>query len=133
MTEVPPATILQEITITSYRPDLVLVQRKEVHLFELTVCGFTEQAMAAAHQRKSSKHFQEYIHLVSDATRAGWKANYTTIEIDILGNYLPSTLIELSTACPNIHLTYWLKILYIVHSQDCNQLLLLHLFCMRLA
>ena len=108
-TESPPATMPQEVTITSYRPDLVLTHGKEVHLFELTVCGNSEQAMAAAHQRKSTK--QEYIHLISDATRTGWKANYTTLEIGVLGHYLPSTPTELSAACPNIHHTYWLKIL----------------------
>ena len=99
----------QEVTITSYQPDLVLIYRKEVHLLELTVCGNSEQVMAAVHQRQSTK--QEYIHLISDVTRAGWKANYTTLEIGVLGHYLPPTPTELSAAHPNIHHTYWLKIL----------------------
>ena len=72
----------QEVTITSYQPDLVLMHGKEVHLLELTVCGNSEKAMAAVHQRQSTK--LEYIHLISDATRAGWRANYTALEIDVL-------------------------------------------------
>ena len=59
-------------------------------------------------QRKSGK--QEYIHLISDATRVGWRANYTTLEIGVLGHYLPSSPIELSAACPNIHHNYNIRL-----------------------
>jgi len=70
--ENPLATIPFEVTLTTSRPDIAIVKRRELHMLELTVCGNTCDALAAAHARKSGK--QDYHHLLADARRN----DYTT-------------------------------------------------------
>ena len=61
--DAPPSTIPLNVVVTPYRPDLVAVKGQTLHLVELTVCGNTPNAMAAAHNRKANK--LEYLHLYS--------------------------------------------------------------------
>lgn len=58
--ETPQSTIPMEITITTSRPDIVIVymQTRKVALLELAICGNTLDAMNAAHTTKSTK--EEY-------------------------------------------------------------------------
>lgn len=71
--------------MTTSRPDIAIVKIRELHILELTVCGNTCDALAAAHARKSGK--QDYHHLLADARRNGYTTKYTTIEFGALGHH----------------------------------------------
>ena len=107
--DAPPSTIPPNVVVTPYRPDLVAVKGQTLHLVELTVCGNTPSAMAAAHNRKANK--LEYLHLLSDIRRKGWIASYSTIEIGALGHYNPDSLSTLSASWQDIRMSEWRKIL----------------------
>ena len=103
---VPPAIIPSEVVTTTSRPDIVLMNRRQLHMLELTVCSSSCDAMEAAHARKSSK--PDYLHVLADARRRGWEA---TIEIGILGHHHPAAPAELANNCPDIPLRKWRDIL----------------------
>ena len=105
----PPSTIPLNVEVTPYRPDLVAVKGQTLHLVELTFCGNTMDAMAAARNRKANK--LEYLYLLSDIRRKGWKASYSTIEIGALGHYNPDSLSTLSASWQDIRMSEWKKIL----------------------
>ena len=49
----PQVTIPIEAAVTSARPDIVITHGRELHMLELTVCGNTPEALAAAQTRKA--------------------------------------------------------------------------------
>ena len=98
-----------EVAVTTSRPDLVIIRDSQLHMLELTICGNTFDALAAAHTRKA--HNQEYLHLLADTRRNGWVAKYTTIEIGALGHHNPVTPAELATNCESILPPKWREIL----------------------
>ena len=74
-------------------------------MLELTVCGNTPEALAAAQTRKAGK--PEYLQILSHVERNGWKVSYTTIEIGALGHHHPEVLPSLTKSYPEISRTKW--------------------------
>ena len=70
----------------------MVIQGKELHLLELTVCGNTMEALASLQARKAGK--LEYLQVLSDADRNGWKAKYTTIKIGAMHGPPPTKLTD---------------------------------------
>ena len=95
--------------MSNSRPDIVVIQGKELHLLELSVCGNTMEALASAQAWKAGK--PEYLQVLSDADRNGWKAKYTTIEIGALGHHFPSSLTQLSRNFLQIPSSKWREVL----------------------
>ena len=81
----PPATIPNNISTTTSRPDLVLISRPEITLLELTVPSNSLKALAAAKSRKSLK--SNYLQLMTDLEGDGWSVSYFTLEIGSLGHF----------------------------------------------
>jgi len=90
--ESPQGTVPISLMVTSYRPDIVFhhVTSNSITLLELTCPLDSNQHLEAAKDRKLSK--QEYLQILSELDRLGIPSNYDTVEISVLGHYLPSTL-----------------------------------------
>ena len=90
--EAPPSTIPTSLMVTPYRPDIVLYSEitHTVVLFELTCPLDSFQHLESARDRKQSKG--EYLQILSELDRLGTTSQYDTIEISVLGHYLPSSL-----------------------------------------
>ena len=93
--ESPQGTVPISLMVTSYRPDIVihLVTSNSITLLELTYPLDSNQHLEAARDRKQSK--QEYLQILSELDHLGIPSIYDTIEISVLGHYLPSTLTSL--------------------------------------
>ena len=63
-------------------------------MLELTDCGNTPEALVGAPTRKAGK--PEYLQILSDAERNGWKVSCTTIEIGVLDHHHPEVMPSLS-------------------------------------
>ena len=98
-----------EVMVSSSRPDIEVIQGKELHLLELTVCGNTMEPLALAQTRKAGK--LEYLQVLSDADRNGWKAKYTTIDIGALGHHHLSSLTQLPRNFSQIPSSKWREVL----------------------
>ena len=81
----PLATITADISITSSRPDLVLITGPEVTFLELIVPFNSPEALAAARSRKSLK--SNYLQVATDLEDSGWSVSYFTLEIGSLGHF----------------------------------------------
>ena len=68
-------------------------------------CGNTPEALAVAQTRKVGK--PEYLQILSDAERNGWKVSYTTIEIGVLGHHHPEVMPSLTKSYPERPHTKW--------------------------
>ena len=78
----PPATIPVDMSTTSSRPDLVLINGLDVKFLELTVPFNSPEALAAARSRKA-----RYLQLVTDLEDRGFSVSYFTLEIGALSHF----------------------------------------------
>ena len=92
----PQATVPPSILITSSRPDIVIhnTDSGAVALLELTCPLELVHHLELARDRKLGK--EEYQLLLSELDRLGVASLYNTIEISVLGHYLP---VSLSSFC----------------------------------
>ena len=83
----PPSTIPSSVTVTSLRPDLVLVDKdkKQIFILELTVPTNTPLGLQNARERKQTKHV--YLSLLNDIQANKWSVNYDTLEVGSLGHF----------------------------------------------
>ena len=88
----PQATIPPALLITPYRPDIVIHNKESnsVALLELTCPLDSVRHLELARDRKLKK--EEYQLLLSELDRLGIVNFYDTIEMSVLGHYLPSSL-----------------------------------------
>ena len=85
----PPAVLPLDISTTSARPDIVLVEGSSITILELTVPFNSREALQAARLRKSNK--QSYLQLISDHEDKGNTVQYHILEIGSLGHYKQCT------------------------------------------
>ena len=90
----PLATIPTDIWTTTCRPDLVLILKPNITLFELTVPFNSPEALSAA--RPSLK--SSYLQLITDLEDRGWSVSYFTLEIGSLGHFDQAAIRTLSDA-----------------------------------
>ena len=88
----PQATIPPSLLITSYRPDIVFYNESSnsVALLELTCLLDSIEHLKSARDQKQGK--REYQELQSEFDCHGIPCCYDTIEISVLGHYLPVSL-----------------------------------------
>ena len=77
----PPLTVPVHVSLvpTAARPDIVIIQGKDVKLLELTVPIHTKDSLQAARERKQTK--PNYIALINDLEAMGFSANLDTLEV----------------------------------------------------
>ena len=78
---------------TSARPDIVIIEQKNIILLELTIPMNTKEGLSNARDRKQAK--QNYISLIGDLTKLGYTAFLETIEIGALGHFNRDTISSL--------------------------------------
>jgi len=90
--EAPQATIPSTLLITPYRPDIVVYNSDvpSIALLELTCPLDSEHNIESARSRKQNK--VEYHQLLAEFDRLHIQNYYETIEISVLGHYLPSSI-----------------------------------------
>ena len=88
----PQTTIPPSLLITPYRPDIVIYNQinNSVALLELTCPLDSVYHLESARERKQRK--TEYQQILSEFDRLGIPCSYYTIELSVLGHYLPSSL-----------------------------------------
>ena len=88
----PQTTIPPSLLITPYRPDIVIYKQinNSVALLKLTCPLDSFHRLESARERKQRK--TEYQQILSEFDRLGFLCSYYTIELSILGLYLPSSL-----------------------------------------
>ena len=67
--ENPPLTVPVSLVPTTAKPDIVIIQGKDVQLLELTVPINTKDSLQAAHERKQTK--PNYIAFINDLEAIG--------------------------------------------------------------
>jgi len=94
-TESPQGTIPSSLLITPYCPDIIIYNEasNSVALLELTCPLNTSQHLKSARDNKQSK--EDYLQILSELDRLRIPSYYDTIELSVLGYYLPSSLIAL--------------------------------------
>ena len=95
--EAPQATIPSTVLITPYRPDIVVYNsgKPSVALLELTCPLDSEHNIQSARSRKQNK--VEYHQLLVEFDHLQIPNYYETIEISVLGYYLPSSIQNIKT------------------------------------
>ena len=90
--EAPQATIPSTLLITPYRPDIVVYNSSKpcVALLKLTCPLDSEHNIQSARSRKQNK--AEYHQLLAEFDHLQIPNYYETIEISVLGHYLPSSI-----------------------------------------
>jgi len=83
------------MSLSSSRPDIVLVSSDHIILMELLVVTNREEHFAAASSRKVTC----YGPLLSDLECSGLLVNLVTIEVGCFGHFLPSTVSNLCRVC----------------------------------
>ena len=96
----PPATLPNNISTSTLRPDLVLILNNNITILELTIPSNNKEALQAASDRKSNK--LPYLHLISDLESCNYKVTYTTLEIGSLGHWTKQAIKSLSLI-PNVN------------------------------
>ena len=88
----PQTTIPPSLLITPYRPDIAIYNQinNSVALLELTCPLDSVHHLESARERKQRK--TEYQQILSEFDRLGTPCSYYTIELSVLGHYLPSSL-----------------------------------------
>ena len=88
----PQATIPPSLLITSYRPDVVIHNRRSnsIAILELTCPLDSVHHLEAARDRKLGK--EDYHLLLSELHCLDIVSFYDTIEMSVLGHYLPTSL-----------------------------------------
>ena len=85
---------------TAARPDIVIIQGKDVQLLELTVPINTKDGVQAARERKQTK--PNYIALINDLETMGFSANLDTLEVGSLGHFHKEAIATLHAILPNL-------------------------------
>jgi len=90
--ESPQVIVLILLMVTSYHPDIVIynVTSNSVALIELTCPLDSTQHLEAARDRN-----YEYLQILLELDCLGVPSIYDTVELSVLGHYLPSTLTSL--------------------------------------
>ena len=96
----PPATIPQDLSTSSDRPDLVVISGSDVHILELTIPANTSENLQEARRRKQVK-YQSLITDLESHPRTR-KVTYSTIEVGSLGHYPLSAVQALRETCPSL-------------------------------
>ena len=88
----PQTTIPPSLLITPYRPDIVIYNQmnNSVALLELTCPLDSVHHLESARERKQKK--TEYQQILSEFDHLIILCSYYTIELSVLGHYLPSSL-----------------------------------------
>ena len=97
--ENPPSTIPDEILVTSFCLDIILIDKNRVKLIELTVSHNSLEHLSNARLCKSKK--ETYLQVLNDLEVKGITSQSHTIEIGSLGHWLPSSLKILLVAAPS--------------------------------
>ena len=99
----PQATIPPSLLITSYRTDLVIYNKNNnsIVMLELTCPLGSTCHLEAAREHKQGK--TEYLEIMSEFQRVGVNCHYDTLELSVLGHYLPPSLTSLKTCVNYIH------------------------------
>ncbi|XP_072023129.1 uncharacterized protein [Amphiura filiformis] len=86
----PPSTVPPDISLTSARPDIVVINRNKnrVTLGELTVPHNSKQSMCNAKDRKANK--PNYLTLIQELGEQFDNVQYVTIEVGSLGHTIQS-------------------------------------------
>ena len=96
----PPLTVPVSLVPTAARPDIVIIQGKDVQLLELTVPIHTKDGLQAARERKQTK--PNYIALINDLEAMGFSANLDTLEVGSLGHFDKEAIATLHAILPNL-------------------------------
>ena len=88
----PPSTIPTDLSTSLSRPDLVLVSKESIYLFELTVPTNTQGHLLAARAQKEDR----YNSLVYDLQCTGLAVDLIPIEIGCLGHFMPETITQVA-------------------------------------
>ena len=104
----PQATISPSLLITSYRPDVVIHNRRSnsIAILELTCPLDSVCHLDAARDRKLGK--EDYQLLLLELDRLDIVSFYDIIEVSVLGHYLPTSLsafwncVNFILLCPNL-------------------------------
>jgi hypothetical protein len=96
--EAPVSTVPTDLTITTARPDIVLIEDKTVTILELTVPWNSASSLDNARSRKENK--PNYQLLTSDLSAQGYSALFLTIEIGCLGNHTNDAYTALKAIAP---------------------------------
>jgi len=91
----PQSTNSPSLLITSYRPDLVIYNQEtnSIVMLELTWPLDSTGHLEAARDHKQGK--MEYLEIMSEFQRFGVDSHYDTLELSVLGHYLPPSLLSL--------------------------------------
>ena len=95
----PPSTIPPLFTVTTARPDIVVIERTHVQLLELTVPTNTVQNLKNAKARKESK--ESYLSLLTDLESTNYTTDLATIEIGALGHFTKESVNALHKIIPS--------------------------------
>ena len=98
--ENPPSTIPVSLVPTTARPDIVIIQEKEIRLLELTIPINTKSGLQNARERKQTK--PNYITLVNDLETLGFSADLETLEIGSLGHFEKEAFVTLHAILPDL-------------------------------
>ena len=94
----PPATVPLQLSVSSARPDMAMrINKRKIHILELTVCSNTPRGFDEA--RTWKLHKPSYYHLISDLETRGVEVSYTTLEI---GSLMGITIKVLQSFSPNL-------------------------------
>lgn len=96
--ESPPATVPPSLVSTPARPDICIVEDKNVTILELTVPWNSTSSISNARNRKQNK--SNYQFLTSDLHQLGFQVQLLTIEIGCLGHYTDQAYASLKCAAP---------------------------------
>ena len=96
--ESPPATVPPSLISTPARPDICIVEDKNVTILELTVPWNSTSSISNARNRKQNK--SNYQFLASDFHQLGFQVQLLTIAIGCLGLYTDQAYASLKCAAP---------------------------------
>jgi len=86
---------------TTSRPDIVIIQGKDVQLLELTIPINTKDGLQAAHERKQTK--PNYFALINDLEAMGFSANLDTLKVGSFGHFEKKAIATLHAILPNFN------------------------------
>ena len=94
----PPSTIPPSFTVTTARPDIMVIERTHIQLLELTVPTNTVQNFEECKTRKESK--ESYLSLLTDLESTNYTADLATIEFGALGHLTKELVYALHKIIP---------------------------------
>ena len=97
----PPATLPLNLSVSTDRPDVVVVSDKVIRILELTIPNNNTNHLLQAKHRKEAKYYSLCIDLQSHPDVSS--VSYSTLEVGSLGHYLPSAIQNSATFLPTPH------------------------------